>query len=66
VKNLAILSAPILIDGFEKLKNIFGSELLNSLRTDETVSFDLWKESFDATNFDVNLNSEIIYPRVED
>ncbi|NCB13884.1 MAG: hypothetical protein EOM78_19980 [Erysipelotrichia bacterium] len=29
VKNLAILSAPILTDGFEKIKNIFGTEILN-------------------------------------
>ncbi len=66
VKNLAILSAPILTDGFEKLKNIFGSELLNGLKTDETVDFDLRKKAFDAIEFGVNLNPEIIYPRVEE
>lgn len=66
VKNLTILSAPILTDGFEKLKNIFRSELLNGLRTDETVNFELWQKAFDATEFDVDLNPEIIYPRVEE
>jgi hypothetical protein len=39
---------------------------LNWLRTDKTVSFDLWKDAFDAKEFDINLNPEIIYPRVED
>lgn len=66
VKNLTILSAPILTDGFEKLKNIFWSELLNWLRTDETVNFDLWEKAFDATEFEVNLNPEILYPRIEE
>lgn len=65
VKNLMILSAPILTDGFEKLKNIFGSELLNWLTTDKTVNFELWEKAFDATEFDVNLNPEIIYSKVE-
>ncbi len=66
VKNLTILSAPVLTDGFEKMKNIFGSELLNDLKTDETVDSELWKKAFEATEFDVNLNPEIIYPRVEE
>ncbi len=66
VKNLAILSAPILTDWFEKLKNIFGSELLNGLKTDENIDFELWEKAFDATEFDVDLNPEIIYPRVEE
>lgn len=66
VKNLAILSAPVLTDWFKKLKDIFGSELLNWLKTNETVDFDFWEKAFDTTEFDVALNSEIIYPRVEE
>lgn len=66
VKNLAILSAPILTDGFKKLKNILGTEILNWLKTDETVDTELRQKAFDIKEFKVNLNPEIIYPRVEE
>jgi methionyl-tRNA synthetase len=66
VKNLAILSAPVLTEWFEKIRNIFGTEILNWLKTNETVDVELWKNAFDAKEFDINLKSEIIYPRVED
>lgn len=65
VKNLAMLSAPILTEGFEKIKNIFGTEILNWLKTDETINFELWQKAFDAKEFTVDLKPEIIYPRIE-
>ena len=65
VKNLAVLSAPILTDWFKKLKNIFWTEILNDLSTDKTIDLELWKKAFDDKEFEINLDSEIIYPRVE-
>lgn len=65
VKNLAILSAPVLIDWFEKMKNILWMEKLSDLDTSKNGTFESWKDAFDATDFDVNLKPEIIYPRIE-
>jgi methionyl-tRNA synthetase len=66
VKNLSILSSPILIDWFEKIKNIFWIELLNILNTKETVDIKFWETAFNTKEFDININSKIIYPRVEE
>jgi methionyl-tRNA synthetase len=65
VKNLAILSAPVLIDWFEKMKNILWFDLMSDLDSTKNWSFEFRKSAFDAQNFNVNLKSEIIYPRID-
>jgi len=65
VKNLAILSAPVLIDWFEKMKNILGFDLMSDLDSTTNWTFESRKSAFDSQNFNVNLKSEIIYPRID-
>lgn len=65
VKNLAILSAPILTEGFEKIKDIFWSNILKWLETKTTVDWNLWKNAFEKKEFIVDLKPVIIYPRIE-
>ena len=65
VKNLAILSAPVLIDWFDKMKNILWFNLMSGLDSTKNWSFESRKSAFDAQNFNVNLKSEIIYPRID-
>lgn len=64
-KQLSVKSAPILVDWFEKLKEIFGNKEIKKVNTDAGNTPQV-KEIFDATEFDVNIQSQIIYPRVED
>jgi hypothetical protein len=61
VKNIALLSAPILVNGFKKIQKIFGNEELSTI--DSTVSKPnaRFKEIFDLENFPVQLNPQIIY-----
>lgn len=65
VKNLAILSSPILVDGFEKIKEIFGNEKLNIINTTENMDIKNIQEAWDMESFDVQLNPQIIYPRID-
>lgn len=64
-KNLAILSAPVLIDWFEKMKNILWFKELLDLDSTKNWSFESREKAFNEADFAVNLKSEIIYPRVE-
>ncbi|MCK9467155.1 MAG: methionine--tRNA ligase [Candidatus Absconditabacterales bacterium] len=66
VKNLSILSAPILVDSFEKIKNIIGTNILDGLSTETNTSFEIWENAFNVTEFNVNIHSEIIYSRIEE
>ncbi|HRU50478.1 MAG TPA: methionine--tRNA ligase [Candidatus Absconditabacterales bacterium] len=66
VKNLTVLSAPILVESFEKIKNILGTDILNGLTTDTNGSFEVREKAFNTTEFNVNIQSEIIYPRIEE
>ena len=62
---MAILSAPVLIDWFEKMKNILWFDLAMGLNSTKNGLFDSWKRAFDTKDFKVNLKSEIIYPRID-
>lgn len=66
VKNLTVLSAPILVESFEKIKNILWTDILNWLTTDTNGSFEVREKAFNTTDFNVNIQSEIIYPRIEE
>jgi methionyl-tRNA synthetase len=66
IKNLAILSSPVLTQGFEKLKNILWVEELKVIDTSKNQDIELIKKAFDLKEFKVNLNPEILYQRVEE
>lgn len=66
VKNIALFSAPILVNGFKKIQAIFGNEVfsaIDSLKSSEEHQFKL---VFDLEEFDVNLNPVIIYTKKEE
>ncbi len=66
VKNLALLSAPVLIDGFKKIQEIFWNEELNKIDSSKnTWDPELFKNIFDMKEFKVNLDPQIIYKKVE-
>ncbi len=66
VKNLALLSSPILINWFKKIQGIFWNEELNKIDTAKNIEDkQLFKEIFDLDSFSVNLNPEIIYQKKE-
>ncbi len=65
VKNLTLLSAPILTVGFEKLKAIFGVEALQTIDTSKNLDFSLVQSAFELKEFTVDLKPEILYARVE-
>ena len=66
VKNLALISAPVLVNGFKKIQKIFGNDELNKIDSGRNiVEENIFKEVFDMESFDVNLNPEIIYQKKE-
>ncbi len=66
VKNLAILSSAILVDGFAKIQEIFWNADLQAIDTTKMIDNKQLRTLFLAKQFDVNLNPQIIYPRVEE
>lgn len=66
VKNLTLLSAPILTQGFEKLKTILWVEALQAIDTSKNGDFSLIQSAFECKEFEVDLKPEILYARVED
>jgi methionyl-tRNA synthetase len=66
VKQLALLSGPILVNGFKKIQEIFWSQELNKIDTSKNIQdWHLFKEVFDLESFEVNLNPIIIYQKKE-
>jgi len=74
VKQLAVLSAPILTEGFVKMQRIFGNEDIAALQSSivsytSRPSSSKWHESFAdilaMEDFSVDLQPEILYQRVE-
>lgn len=66
IKNLTLLSAPFLTQGYQKLKGILGIEVLQSIDTSSNLSREVVKAAFDLQEFSVQLAPEILYQRVED
>jgi len=64
-KNLGLLSAPILVNGFRKLQNILGNDDLNKIASSKNTMNDDFKNVFDMESFSVNLNPEIMYVKKE-
>ena len=66
VKQLALLSSPILVNGFKKIQEIFWNEELNKIDTSKNIQDQhLFKEVFDLESFSINLNPQIIYQKKE-
>jgi methionyl-tRNA synthetase len=65
VKNLALLSAPFLINGFAKIQDMLGNDVLSSIDTSKNILDDRFQKVFDMKEFSVDLKPEIIYKRVE-
>lgn len=66
VKNLALISAPFLVNGFKKIQNIFGNDELSLV--DSSVSEqdnEHFKKAFDMREFKISLKPEIIYVKKE-
>jgi methionyl-tRNA synthetase len=63
VKNLALLSAPFMINGFAKIQSIFGNELLNKLDSSKNLLNDDFIKAYEAKTFPVDLKPEIIYQK---
>jgi len=66
VKNIALFSAPILINGFKKIQTIFGNEEFSSIDSTVNNSDTTFKVVFDMEDFPVNLNPQIIYQKKEE
>jgi len=67
VKNLALISAPFLVNGFKKIQEILGNEEFSFV--DSAVSSadnENFKKAFDLKEFKVDLKSAIIYQKKED
>ncbi|MEI7918684.1 MAG: hypothetical protein WCH65_00260 [bacterium] len=66
VKNIALFSAPILVNGFKKIQEIFGNEELSTIDSAVNNADTTFKEVFDSEDFPVNLNPVIIYKKKEE
>lgn len=65
VKNIALFSAPILINGFKKIQTILGNKEFISIDSTVNNSNTTFKIVFDMEDFPVNLNPQIIYQKKE-
>lgn len=65
IKNLALLSAPVLVNGFAKIQAMFGNEELSKINSSKNTMNDDFKTIFDMEQFTVNLNPQIIYQKKE-
>ncbi|HCB51367.1 TPA: hypothetical protein DEP21_02205 [Patescibacteria group bacterium] len=65
VKNLALLTAPVLINGFAKIQRMFGNEVLSKIDSSKNMMNDDFQKAFAMKEFTVDLKPEIIYQRKE-
>ncbi len=63
IKQLSLLSAPFLIEGFAKVQHILGNDVLNNVST--TESNDAWSNAWNLDEFDVMLSPDILYQKLE-
>jgi hypothetical protein len=64
IKQLWLVSASLLINWFAHLQNILWNEEIKAIDTSKNEKFN-FKEIFDAKNYSVNLEPEIMYQRKE-
>ncbi len=65
IKNLALLSAIFLTQGFTKLQNILGIEALYQINTAQNMDKSLVQQALNLQKFEVKLNPEILYQKKE-
>lgn len=65
VKDIALFSAPILVNGFKKIQGIFGNEEFSAIDSTMNNEDNTFKIMFDMEEFPVNLNPLIIYKKKE-
>ncbi|MDO4713684.1 MAG: hypothetical protein Q4B28_03395 [bacterium] len=66
LKNLTLLSAPILTHGFEKLKSILGIAELSTLDTAQNSTFEERNQAFELKHFTAQLQPSILYAKKEE
>ena len=65
VKNLSIFSAPILTQGFDKMKKILGYEEMQQIDTSRDLDPELVGKALKTRELSVKLEPEILYQRIE-
>lgn len=63
IKQLGLLSAPFLLEGFAKLQTILGNETISNVST--AVSGTTWKDAWEMEEFAVALKADILYQKLE-
>lgn len=68
IKQLGILSAPFLLEWFEKLQNILWNQQISSINSEKDWGLEEWKlkDIFDMKEFDVKLEPGLLYNRIEE
>jgi hypothetical protein len=65
IKQLGLLSAPLLVNGFAKLQKILGNNQISALDSDKNGGGAGFQEAFDMQEFEVNLEPVIMYEKKE-
>lgn len=63
IKQLALISAPFLTEGFASVQRILGNSDIQSISTDKTT--ENFEKVFSLTEFDVQLQPDILYQKLE-
>lgn len=64
IKQLTLLSAPFLTNSFHKVQEILGNNLLSQIDSSTNLSDPaLFQKVFDLTEFDVNLQPDVVYQK---
>jgi hypothetical protein len=65
IKQLWLLSAPLLVNGFAKLQKILGNNQISALNSSVNGGWLGFKETFDKEEFEVHLEPIIMYEKKE-
>jgi methionyl-tRNA synthetase len=66
IKQLTLLSAPFLTNSFKKVQEILGNDLLSQIDSSTNLSDpELFQRVFNMTEFEVNLNPDVVYQKKE-
>lgn len=65
VKNIALFSAPILVNWFKRIQDIFGNDDFSGVDSAKNTQDNSFKIMFDMEEFPVQLNPQIIYKKKE-
>lgn len=66
IKQLTLLSAPFLTNSFKKVQEILGNDLLSQIDSSTNLSDpELFTKVFNLTEFEVNLQPDVVYQKKE-